>query len=374
MNSIPEDKSSNTPRVLMYSHRNIYEPEVWRSSCYEFEEIIRQIDSVEILAPRPGRWFHQRRNNAMRVGKYSSIILNPGIPIINLDKYYDLFFAICERPSELLNINSVERWKDYCKTSICWVAEFWAKDMPLYKSSLKVLSKFDYVVINYSQSVGPLSKVIAGECSYMPPGADAILFCPDPKLPNRPIDVFSFGRRWEETHQAFLKMAKEGKIFYVYDTLKNLGTLDLEQHRFLVANLAKRSRYIVVNPGKFNSPNETGSQSEIGARFVEGAAAGAILIGEQPKNEEFSKLFFWPDAVVSLPRDGGSVEGILTEMDRQPDRQEQVRRTNLSQSLLRHDWVYRWEAMLKMAGLEPMPALLERKKQLSDLSKLVEGI
>jgi len=42
------------------------------------------------------------------------------------------------------------------------------------------------------------------------------------------------------------------------------------------------------------------------------------------------------------------------------------------QSLLRHDWVYRWENILKMVGLDPMPQLLERKKHLRDLSNMIE--
>ncbi len=44
------------------------------------------------------------------------------------------------------------------------------------------------------------------------------------------------------------------------------------------------------------------------------------------------------------------------------------------QSLLHHDWVYRWEAVLKIAGLDPMPQLLERKKRLRDLSNMVEKV
>jgi hypothetical protein len=227
-------------------------------------------------------------------------------------------------------------------------------------------------VLNYSQSVEPVSKVIAGKCFHLPCGVDAILFCPDSRPAKRFIDVFSFGRRSKEKHQALLRLAEENKISYIYDTLRDLFTFDLEQHRFLLANMAKRSRYIVVNPGKFESPNEIGSQSEIGARYFEAAAAGAIMIGEQPRNDEFEKLFFWPDALIPLPRDPGDVEKILTEIDQNLDRQEKIRRNNVVQSLLRHDWVYRWEEILKIAGLEPMPELQERKQRLADLSKTVE--
>ncbi len=48
-----------------------------------------------------------------------------------------------------------------------------------------------------------------------------------------------------------------------------------------------------------------------------------------------------------------------------------MRTTNVVQSLLRHDWAHRWEAVLNSVGLKPMPALLTRKKQLGDLAATV---
>jgi hypothetical protein len=368
-----ENKSSNTPRVLLFSQRNLYDPEVWRCSFYEFEEILRQIESVEMLAPKPGKWFKHRRRNAQRIGKYSSIILNPGIPKIKLDRCYDLFFAVCEKPSELLNVNAVEGWKDFCKTSVCWLPEFYVKDIPSSKASLRVLSKFDYVLFMFDKSE-PFKKVIQGEGSYLPAGIDAILFCPYPKPSKRSIDVLSIGRRSEQTHQALLRMAKENKIFYVYDTLTDLHSYNIEQHRFLMANMAKRSRYFIVNPGKIDTPEETGGQSEFGYRYFEGAAPGTIMIGEVPKNKEFGKIFNWPDAVIHLPFGSDKIDAIINEVDTQPDRQEKIRRNNVVQSLMRHDWVYRWERILEIAGLNPMAALMERKKRLRDLSNMVEKV
>jgi hypothetical protein len=38
--------------------------------------------------------------------------------------------------------------------------------------------------------------------------------------------------------------------------------------------------------------------------------------------------------------------------------------------LLRHDWVYRWEMILKTVGLEPLPHIVERKARLRSLADL----
>jgi len=139
-----------------------------------------------------------------------------------------------------------------------------------------------------------------------------------------------------------------------------------------LTNMAKRSRYFIVNPGHIDRPDRTGGQSEISFRYFEGAASGTIMIGEHPKSEEFRELFNWPEAVIHLPFGSDKIKTIINELDRQPDRQEKIRRNNMVQSLLRHDWVYRWEIILETAGLKPMPELLERKKRLRDLSNMIE--
>ena len=110
----------------------------------------------------------------------------------------------------------------------------------------------------------------------------------------------------------------------------------------------------------------------MGSRFFEGAAAGTIMIGERSGNEQFEKEVSWPGAVIELPRDSQGIGEAIREMDGQPDRQAEMRSTNVIQSLLRHDWVYRWEAVLRMAGLEPMPQLLKRKETLRRLARMVQ--
>ena len=164
-------------------------------------------------------------------------------------------------------------------------------------------------------------------------------------------------------------MARNNEIFYVYDTIKDLGAYNVEEHRLLFANMAKRSRYFIVNPGKIDLPGETGGKSEFGQRYFEGLAPGAILIGERPKdNKEFDRIFNWPDAVIHVPFGSENIGAIIRELDKDPERQTAIRRKNITQSLLCHDWAYRWEFVLKLAGLEAMPNLLERKQHLADIA------
>ena len=99
-------------------------------------------------------------------------------------------------------------------------------------------------------------------------------------------------------------------------------------------------------------------QQELGYRFFEGAAAGAVMIGQAPDCEAFKELFGWPDSVVPLKPDGSDVAEMLESLRAQPDRLEEMSRRNAREALLRHDWVYRWMQILAIAGLEPTPRML----------------
>jgi hypothetical protein len=371
MNNASIDREYGKPRVLVFSQRNIFPNPLFRCPQYEFEDVVSQIDSVEVLAPHTEKWFDLRNKIAKQFAWHSPITLNPGILRVEPKRKerYDLFFAVCGSPTDLLIIDSAKNWRDWAKTSVCVLDELWVKEISACRYFLKILSKFDYVMLYYSQSVKPVGEAIGRKTFFLPPGIDAFLFCPYPAAPKRVVDVYSIGRRSEGTHQKLLTMVKEDGIFYLHDSIAGGFAINSRQHRALLANTAKRSRYFIVNPGLIDRPDIRGNQIEIGNRYFEGAGSGAIMIGERPDNEEFAKLFDWPDAVQYLRYGSDSIDAIIHELDAQPDRQEEMRRNNVAQSLMRHDWAYRWETVLKTAGLEPMPNLLERKERLKKLAK-----
>jgi len=362
------DTEASKPRVLVFSQRLIYN-HLYRCPQYELEDIVCQIDAAEILAPRPADTFHFRHPLAKRFAWHSPVMLNPGVPETELTQEYDLFFAACGTLVDLLIVNTVKNWKQNCKVSVCLLDEFWITDIARCKYLLKILSQFDFVMPYYSQGVNKLSAITGCKVGFLPPGLDALLFCPYPDAPKRVIDVYSPGRRSSVTHQRLLEMASAQKMFYLHDSIAGDAAIHAKEHRALFANIAKRSRYFIVNPALVDDPRR-GDQSEMGYRYFEAAGAGAIMIGERPKNEEFDRLFDWPDAVIDLPYGSDRIDTVIKELDSEPERQEQIRRRNICQALKRHDWVYRWETVLERVGLEPMPGLLERKERLRRVAEL----
>jgi hypothetical protein len=179
------------------------------------------------------------------------------------------------------------------------------------------------------------------------------------------------GRRSPATHRALLDLADRRNWFYMYDTIAARGVPDHREHRRHLAGLLRRSRYFLAYPGKVDVVAETGGQEEIGFRYFEGAAAGTVLVGKAPANPWFEKLLGWQDAVIPLPYGATEVESALAAMEADPVRTERARRTNVVESLLRHDHVYRWAEVLRRVGLSESPAMDLRRRQLRELATAV---
>jgi len=376
VNTMPnmlQGHDSTHPRVLVFSQRGISPNVLYRGPHYEFENIICQIDSATLLAPHPHKWFALRHGMAKRLAWHSPILMNPGLVRMTPDRGYDLFFAICGSPVDLLALGSVANWRNLANTSICLLDEMWVKELTAYKHYLSILTAFDVVMFYYSQTAAAVGSELHSRCMFVPPGIDSILFCPYPECRPRVVDVYSIGRRSDVTHQELLRQATDHGSLYIHDSIAGGSAIDVAQHRMLLANLAKRSRYFIVNPALVDRPDVRGEQSEIGNRYFEGAASGAVMIGDRPKNREFDMLFDWPDAVVNLPFGSGDINRLIAEMDSQPDRLQKIRNDNVVNALMRHDWVYRWETVLKAAGIEPMRGLLERKERLRQLASSISA-
>jgi hypothetical protein len=208
-------------------------------------------------------------------------------------------------------------------------------------------------------------------CYSLPYGVDAVKFSPYPQVPQRHIDVYSIGRRSPMMHNSLLKLTERDNFLYLYDTLKGLEMRNYREHRTLYSNLIKRSRYFIANKAKFDSSNQIGSQQELGSRFFEGAAGGAVMIGIPPVCEAYTKNFDWADAVIEVPDNTTDIADIINELNAQPERLLKIRKDNMINSLLRHDWVYRWEEILSKVGLDNTPEMLMRKTYLKNLAKMV---
>ncbi len=290
---------------------------------------------------------------------------------------YELFLPVFNHPHELFALNAIEGWRERCRFAACYICEAWEGQLPAYL--MELLQPFDHVFVGVRSTVPAVAKLTGRPTTYLPMGVDALRFLPHFDGSGRAIDVCGIGRRSPVTHQALLEWALENDRFYYYDTIQSgfvrgftrhltFRVSNAREHRILLSNLLKRSRYFVANRAWADKPDHTQGKEEIAARFYEGAAAGALMIGEPPDSEDFRAQFSWPDAVLPIPFHAPEVARVIRELDADPARTARIRRDSVAHALLTHDWVHRLRTVLEIAGVQPSETMLARERRLVALA------
>jgi hypothetical protein len=376
------DSSAERPgkaRVCVVSQRGVNRLAAWCSN-YEFEDVIGSVDDVDLFELSPGAAYAARkwivRRMIWKPGLRQLVPhLNPGVQPIALTHDYDLFVYICATPADLFYLGAIDGWRDRCRKKVCYIVEFFAGWTKEFAYHLSLLKEFDHITFCFSGSVDAAQGAIGQPCHHVPLGADVLRFTPYPNPPERCIDVYSMGRRPESVHRALLDQAARKEIFYIYDTIPGLliQPRDHREHRELIASCGQRARFFVTYPAKVDAVHETRGQSEVGARFYEGAATGAVMIGQAPTVPAFKKDFDWPGAVIDIGLTNESLHAALSPFRADPELAARLGRRNAIEALRRFDWSYRWNDILAIAGLQPSRRLEERLARLSQLARLAEA-
>jgi hypothetical protein len=368
--------STRKARICMPSGR-LFKKKTFLCGHYEAQDILREVDDLDLICLRAGpRYeFKEKWQRRLLFHDLSRKIIyqNPGLKKVRLTQEYDLFIARCQYTHDFLHINAVEGWKDQCKVSVCWIDEFWAAEVPQCDYWIQALKRFDHVFVACRGTVETLSNAIGKPCRWLGGAVDTLRFSPYPNPPKRVVDVYSIGRRREGIHRELSRAGEKGSLFYLHDTFGGSlsDVFDYREHRNVFSSVAKRSKYFLVAPGKLSVQNETCGQEEIGHRYYEGAAAGAVMIGQAPKSDSFVKMFPWSDAVIDIQPDGSDVLHVLAKLEAAPEQVHAISQKNVGEALLRHDWAYRWKEILQVAGLEPMPEMIARERRLRELAESV---
>lgn len=366
------------PRILVVSARG-FRFQVANCSIYEFEDVLCELEGASLYAPT-----HERElaRKIYRIAKYithSERIASSVSPFpaeILLENDYDLLLAVLDNPWQMHLLESIQNWREKCRYKACYIMEVWQPNFDDWRLVHEPFQNFDRIFSGIAHCVETLTNVIGVPCDYMPPGVNTLRFCPYPERLQRTINVCCVGRRFPQVHQSLFRHSQQDRtFFYYYDTVKNqdLEIENAQEHRAKLISLLQRSRYNVIAHAKFNSVKETGGCQEIGTRFFEGVAAGTVLLGMPPQGDAFSHYFDWNDAVVKVDLHQQDIIEVIRELDAQPEKVASIRRRNVVNSLLKHDWVYRWREILATFDLEPSPAVIAREKHLQMLAQRIDS-
>jgi hypothetical protein len=98
------------------------------------------------------------------------------------------------------------------------------------------------------------------------------------------------------------------------------------------------------------------------------------MIGEPPNSEHFQHQFGWTDAVIHCRFDCADIGAVLAGLDADPQRLGRIRRQNIHNAALQHDWLHRLQAVFTTLGIEPTAAMRLREQQLQALAVQALGL
>jgi hypothetical protein len=378
----PQDSVAASPespvaaRIGVFSVRHL-NSHVCRCSGYELEDQIATWDSAELLLPRfvplkQSWWEHRARLAMERLFGFQYIPRLKEIQPILSDKRFELFFIFCQNENDIRYLKGFSDWSNKGRVTACWIDELWLHHAQTYPKQTELLRPFDFLFLTFRETANYLRDQ-GLNAFYIPPGVDTVRYCPYPHFPERTIDVMAMGRKAPKTHRRLLELSESGRIHYVFDTSTLPNIESAFEHRGMMANQIKRTKLFLVQKAKADEPNQTKGQVEIGSRFFEGVAAGAVLVGDLSDSPAFQDHFNWEDAIIRLPYDSDEIDRLFEVVGTDRTRMSKIQRQNVIQSLLRHDWVYRWEFILKTIGLDITSAMMARKEKLAQIAAFMEN-
>ncbi|MGF1454848.1 MAG: glycosyltransferase [Alphaproteobacteria bacterium] len=367
------------PRVLIFSQRQAV---TWVSAAcfYEFEDLISAWTDADILA-LPDRPFPIRRkintvlNAVTRMPEVAAALTPAAWSPWTPKKEYDLFLAVLPTPDFSFVLKDLDRIKDLCGKMAVYVPEVWAHRLRGHRHLLLPLQEFDHIYVSTRHSVDTMAELTGRPTSFLPFAVNTEVFSPAPEGAPRSIDVLTIGRRSPVTHRALLNAAQDTGLFYHYDTIAQpAAAKDPAEHRRMYAELLKRSRFFLSSRANADEPEKTQGAEEVGHRFFEGAAAGAVMVGAPPRTPSMDESFDWQDAVIEAPWDDEGIAERLSALEADPDRLERIRRAGIVQCLRRHDWLYRWEQMSADLGLPLSTEAEQRRAALEERASRFDSV
>jgi hypothetical protein len=123
------------------------------------------------------------------------------------------------------------------------------------------------------------------------------------------------------------------------------------------------------------APNQSRKfpESFITFRWFDGIATGCVLVGKRPITPLMNELFDWEDSSIEIPDSPQQSPEFIEELLQDEQRMQRIRKANYFQSVCKHDWRFRIQAMLEATQLPPSATLLEELQQLRQLRVNLEG-
>ena len=123
--------------MLLFSGRGM-ETRKWHGFQYEFEDVVAEVDSVEVVAPprRPATSKTRLSNFLNRRLGHPERVAEPAIEPTEIAGRYDLFFAVFAFAYDAPNILRLKGWRERCDKAVCFIVELFSDSLEVNRPYL----------------------------------------------------------------------------------------------------------------------------------------------------------------------------------------------------------------------------------------------
>lgn len=240
-------------------------------------------------------------------------------------------------------------WDISAKRKILYLFDTFPHQFYLIKKIVKRY-KWDLLITSFSEAVEPLTKITKRQWHCVPQGVNLSRFYPrqwgKEEIP--PIFISVYGRRRESYHAEIKKWCLRNQRWYDYTTAASHRlSVPTQDNYACLANHIGSSIFSVCWPMEIVDSPRSGGLSPITCRWFEGAASGAVLVGQPPQDPLFDELF-GKDAVLRTPEKLHDVAGWLDELQADASQLRAKVLVRLSQYKDKWSWESRVQAILNL--------------------------
>lgn len=355
------------PNLGILSLRGL-DTHVSRCVGYELEDLLcAALPGTRLYAPRLSRSAHVGLKIKVRLARPGSFggVLDDVLATEQMDDH-EVLLAVISGVRDLAALGALKGWRRNSRYAICRLDEFWVETMPGLRRFFRVLEQFDLIFCSEYYTAEKLREELQGpDVLYLPPGVDALGFAPAVEPAIRPIDVTNLGALGDATHEGLLEYAKQTGGFYFFETLTgNFQARSPSEHRLRYAEILKRSKYFLCHFALMRS-DVPPRQLEFGPRYIEGLAAGCVLLGSWASTPAFDEYLGWEDAVIDMPFECPKPFEFLRPLDSQQDRLREISTRNVRRALEGYDHAHRWKTIVDRLGLPEDYYMSQRQEELA---------
>ncbi len=322
----------------------------------ELAELLAHYFDAEVLSPKPAAKAWPQRSIRPHQVRYEPLQTRGG----------DVLLVVARGPGDLGMVSAIAD----CRKKFAKIYGF-ATDSYFQPGFVRETALFDGITVTAHEDMAFPKDRFGIAVHQLYQGADCLTWVPR-HAHAREIDVMGFGRTPPSYQACFSRRfhPASSPCLYLHSPLGNLAGPSVHLERGMLFKLLQRTRISLAFHLYVEPQGDRPRAMMVTSRWLESLLSGCIVAGRRPVSRMADEMLCWPGATVELSEDAQTASDELLALLAQNDALEAQRRSNMFNSLSRHDWRYRIAAL---CGLFNLPVPEKLKTDMAQLQALAES-